>query len=105
MRATGLAIAGSTIPRTGCSLEIGRAMARGVLVIPVLVGGAKLPAASQLPNDLQPLVQRQAAVVTTNGFRAEMAGLCADIEAIVGKVLAPLSAARGSGSGALSWSV
>jgi TIR domain len=66
-------------PADWVRLEITRALARGVSVIPVLVGGAKLPRNADLPPDLQPLVDRHAAVVTTNGFRQEMAGLERDI--------------------------
>src|SRR5262249_4236661 len=37
-----------------------RALERGATVVPVLVGGAALPAAHDLPDDLQPLAQRHA---------------------------------------------
>lgn len=41
-------------------LEIGTALNRSILVVPVLVHGAILPKASELPNDLKPLAERQA---------------------------------------------
>jgi hypothetical protein len=63
--------------------EITRALARGITVIPVLVGGAALPRSSDLPADLKPLSERQAVTVTTNSFRTDMAGLEHDLRAIV----------------------
>lgn len=60
-------------------LEIGRALGRGIPVIPVTVNGASLPKKSSLPNDVQGLLDHQAATVTTVGFRNEMAGLARDI--------------------------
>jgi formylglycine-generating enzyme required for sulfatase activity len=63
-------------------LEISRALNRGITVIPVRVGGAELPAKPDLPEDIRGLVDHQAALVTTTGFRNEMAGLARDIRAI-----------------------
>lgn len=40
--------------------ELARALERGATVVPVLVGGAALPAAHDLPDDLQALARRQA---------------------------------------------
>jgi TolA-binding protein len=54
------------------------------VVIPVLVGGAALPRASELPEPLRLLVERQAATITTNSFRTDVAGLTRDIRAIAG---------------------
>jgi TIR domain len=65
-------------------LEIQRALDRGLVVIPVLVDGAQLPRASDLPEPLKLLIERQAATITTNGFRSDMAGLTRDIRAIAG---------------------
>jgi hypothetical protein len=41
-------------------LEIATALRRDVRVVPVLVEGATMPAADQLPDDLKPLARRQA---------------------------------------------
>ena len=71
-------------PQDWVRLEIERALARNVVVIPVLVEGASLSKASELPETLRPLVQRQAAEITTNNFRNDMAGLTRDVRAIVG---------------------
>jgi hypothetical protein len=40
--------------------EIARALARGIRVIPVLVGGAAMPRARDLPADIAPLAEREA---------------------------------------------
>jgi hypothetical protein len=63
-------------------LEIVRALARNITVMPVMVGGASLPKKDELPEELQPLLDYQAVAITTNGFRSEMAGLLNDIRAI-----------------------
>jgi hypothetical protein len=41
-------------------IEVTEALKRGVCVIPVIVGGARLPDASDLPEDIRDLTQRQA---------------------------------------------
>jgi hypothetical protein len=41
-------------------LEVASALAAGGPVVPVLVGDAQFPAAAELPEDLRPLLQRQA---------------------------------------------
>jgi TIR domain/Sel1 repeat len=63
-------------------LEIVRALDRGIVVIPVLVAGATLPRKSDLPDDMRPLIQHQAAVIGTNTFRNDMAGLVRDIRKV-----------------------
>ena len=66
-------------PEDWVRLEISRALARDIPVVPVLIGGATLPRKSDLPDDLKPLVEHQVATITTNGFRNEMAGLSRDV--------------------------
>lgn len=41
-------------------IEIEAALARGIPVVPILIGGAAMPHISNLPESLQPLVRRQA---------------------------------------------
>lgn len=55
--------------------EIATALKSGVRVIPVLVDGAAVPAASALPDDLQPLVRRNAVVLSHHRFTAETRAL------------------------------
>lgn len=67
-------------PEDWVRMEICRALAQKIPVIPVLVGGASLPRKSELPDDLKPLLEHQVATITTNGFRTEMAGLARDLQ-------------------------
>ena len=52
-------------------VEVGTALKRCVRVIPVLVEGALMPQASQLPEDLKPLARRNALSVSHDRFRAD----------------------------------
>jgi hypothetical protein len=56
-------------------LEVSRALHRDVPVIPVLVGGARLPAAAELPDDLQGLIHRQAVVLHDETWHQDLEGL------------------------------
>jgi hypothetical protein len=56
-------------PEDWVRVEIERALARNIPVIPVLIDGATLPSKSDLPPSLQPLIEYQYATVTTHGFR------------------------------------
>ena len=56
-------------------LELARALDRNVRVVPVLVGGAALPAASELPDDLKGLVRRQAVVLHDETWHQDVNGL------------------------------
>jgi len=72
-------------PNDWVRMEVATALAKGIRVIPVQVGGADLPKERELPTELKLLVKMQAAVVGTKNFRHEMAGLADDISAIVGR--------------------
>jgi hypothetical protein len=56
-------------------LELATALERDIRVIPVLVGGARLPEAAELPNDLQALVQRQALELHDETWHHDVDGL------------------------------
>lgn len=58
-------------PADWVSLEIGAALERGMKVFPVLVGGAKLPSASELPAPLAKLALRQAVELRPERFDAD----------------------------------
>jgi len=64
-------------PQDWVRLEIERALARKIVVIPVLTGGASLPKAADLPEALRPLIETHAAVVATNTFRSDWRALYA----------------------------
>jgi hypothetical protein len=57
--------------------EVGAAMARGVTVIPVLVGGASMPQARDLPAPLAPLSRRQAVELRDSRFEDDLKVLVA----------------------------
>lgn len=57
------------------TLELGRALERDVPVVPVLVGGARLPAAAELPEDLRQLAHRQATVLRDEAWHRDVDGL------------------------------
>ena len=63
-------------PEDWVRVEIERALARKIPVIPVLVAGATLPSKSDLPQSLQPLLDHHSATVIT---RHGMAGLARDV--------------------------
>jgi len=52
-------------------LEIEAALTRGVRVIPILVDGARMPHADQLPGSLAPLARRQALELNPNRFGSD----------------------------------
>jgi CHASE2 domain-containing sensor protein len=51
--------------------EIATALARGTRVIPVLVGGARVPRAEELPGPLQPLATRNATTIDDAKFERD----------------------------------
>lgn len=56
-------------------LEVARALQREVRVVPVLVGGARLPTAAALPEDLQGLVERQGIVLRDESWYQDVESL------------------------------
>ncbi|MGH9277977.1 MAG: TIR domain-containing protein, partial [Acidimicrobiales bacterium] len=53
-------------------LELATVLQRDLPVVPVLVGGAALPAAEALPEDLRPLAQRQAIEVRDSTWHQDV---------------------------------
>ena len=80
-------------PRDFAAIEISAALARNIGVIPVLVDGARMPKASDLPDSLKPLVHRQAVEVRQLHFDR-------DAEALVERVREALN---GGWVGLRSW--
>jgi hypothetical protein len=56
-------------------LEIREALARGTPVVPVLVGGAMLPSASDLPEDMTRLLERNAVELRDSHWASDVAVL------------------------------
>ena len=75
------------------AIEIAAALTRDIRVIPVLVNGASMPKASELPASLKPLARRQAAEVRDLHFGR-------DGEALVKTIN---EAFEGGGVGSLPW--
>jgi TIR domain len=59
-------------PEDFVRLEIETALTRDVRVIPILVAGAKMPDAADLPPNLASLVRRQALDLRPNHFKADL---------------------------------
>jgi len=72
-------------------LELARALHRDVRVVPVLVGGASLPAATELPDDLQGLTQRQAVVLHDETWHQDVEGL---VRSLLGEPAVPARRSR-----------
>ena len=64
-------------PQDFVRVEIGKALERGIRVIPVLVGGATLPSPSDLPENLRALCERQAMEVRDTRFHDDAKELIA----------------------------
>ena len=65
-------------------VEIEAALQRDIRVVPVLVEGAVLPQAADLPTSLRMLVRRQALMLSHVGFGAEVSRLIAAVDAVLG---------------------
>ncbi len=71
--------------------EVETALASGKPVLPLLVGGAQMPAQAALPASLQPLVRRQAAVLSDAGWKH-------DVEILAGTLARMLPARARAGT-------
>jgi TIR domain len=58
-------------PEDYVRMEIGTALRREIRVIPVLVDGALMPRSTDLPEDLRPLVRRNALSITDTSFEGD----------------------------------
>src|SRR5436305_6112440 len=63
-------------------VEISSAFHRNVRVVPVLVEGAEMPAADELPGELKRLIRRQAVELRDNRWSADVEALIAALEEI-----------------------
>jgi hypothetical protein len=88
-------------------LEIETALQRDIWVVPVLVDGAALPQADDLPPSLRPLVRHQAIELSHTGFRSEITRLIAAVadalEAGSGRSAAPKASSRGAVGQQTGW--
>lgn len=82
-------------PHDFIRLETVTALQRGIRVVPVLVGGAFMPRADELPDDLKPLARRQAIEISHKQWEATTAELIRALEAILSPVGAADPTPRG----------
>jgi len=62
-------------PKDFVRIEIASALKRGIPVVPVLLDGAPVPTAGELPDELKPLARRNGIVVNRRSFDADVASL------------------------------
>ena len=79
-------------------VEIETALQRDIRVVPVLVDGAVLPQAGDLPPSLRSLTQRQALGLSHAGFRLEVSRLIAAVEEVLGAEPGRTATQAGGGS-------
>jgi tetratricopeptide (TPR) repeat protein len=72
-------------PEDFVRMEIGTALKREIRVIPVLVDGASIPRSTELPDDLKPLVRRNALRITATSFDGDCQRLAATIRLVLEK--------------------
>ncbi len=65
-------------------LEITSALKRGIRVVPVLLEGARLPDADELPEDLRPLCRRQTAELSDSRWRGDLRRLVDTLSRVPG---------------------
>jgi len=75
-------------PEDFVRMEIGTALKREIRVIPVLVDGASMPRTAELPDDLKPLVRRNALPITDTSFDGDCQRLAAAIRLVLEKAAA-----------------
>jgi hypothetical protein len=66
-------------------LEVEAALGRNIPVVPVLVQGAAMPSAADLPGALAALATRQAAAIDHAEFHADAERLCAHLSTLLGR--------------------
>jgi hypothetical protein len=65
-------------------LEIAHALRRGIRVVPVLVGGASMPPAVAMPDELKALSARNGLEIHDSMFRESVRRLVAELRAVMG---------------------
>lgn len=74
-------------------IETATALQRGIRVVPVLVGGAVMPLADELPPDLKPLTRRQAIEINHKQWEASSGELIRTLERILASATTPVAPA------------
>jgi hypothetical protein len=76
-------------PEDFVRLELGIALARDIRVIPVLVDGAAMPPASELPDELKPLARRNAIELGHVHFNSDIERLVQVLERVLAQAASP----------------
>src|SRR5271165_1597256 len=76
------------IPEDSVRVEVATALKRGIRVIPVLVEGATMPDAGDLPDDLKALVHRNAIQLSHDRFRTDSERLESTLKGVLEKAAA-----------------
>src|SRR6185436_9202158 len=71
-------------PRDTVRQELQTALKSGIRVFPILVGGAKMPAEEELPEDLQPLARRNAIELSEQDWSEDFEKLVGALERALG---------------------
>ena len=77
----------AALPEDFVRYEIAAALQRGIPVIPVLVGGARMPTAADLPDDLRPLSRRHAVEIRDERFEDDVQRLAEAVREASGAVV------------------
>jgi len=80
-------------PEDFVRLEIAGALKRDISVIPVLVGGAELPNAATLPEDIQPLLRRQKISISDEDWEGGCERLVRSLQTVLGPPRKPSNSA------------
>jgi hypothetical protein len=84
-------------PNDWVRTEIEEAFSQNKIVVPVLVGGAQLPASGSLPDSIARLTRLQCAVLTDRRWRADLRELCARLQSLCPALARPRRARRAGG--------
>jgi eukaryotic-like serine/threonine-protein kinase len=76
-------------PKDIVRLEIEAALSRSIAVIPVLVGGAKMPAPEDLPDSIAPFARRQAVELKPESSRSDVSRVLTRVEEVLGAAVPP----------------
>ena len=84
-------------PKDFIPLEIAIALSRDIRVIPLLVGGARIPRPEDLPDDIRALSHRHAYELTDKRWKIDVHQLVAILEKVLRRPLAKSPAQKNAG--------
>jgi hypothetical protein len=84
-------------PNDWVRTEIEEAFSQNKIVVPVLVGGAQLPASGSLPDSIARLTRLQCAVLTDRRWQADLKELCERLQSLCPALARPQRASRAGG--------